>query len=66
MQRLTITIFTLSFLFFGCAKAQNKDNTLERIHRVTDSVAYTIVKKEAPPIGLTASNSNGTSRLSGA
>lgn len=66
MKKLVLAIYAFSLLSCGEANAQ-KASELDKINRTTDSVSAIRLRKQTPPmIGLSASNSNGASRLSGA
>lgn len=67
MNKIILVLSVLCLSVFVKTDAQERPRSLKRINEIADSISVAGLKKTASPlIGLSASNSNGASRLSGA
>lgn len=67
MKKVFFIVSVLCLLIIVQSEAQDKKRNIKNIHHITDSISSVELRKESSPlIGLSASNSNGASRLSGA
>lgn len=66
MKKIILVISALCLSFLGQSDAQDRSRSIKAISEITDSISNARLKmNDSPLIGLSASNSNGTNRLSG-